>query len=110
MDVSPSELGPLFEIRSGVVTPDTAAEQFLLGNSNRVTLSLSLATTVHVSVSNILSNATADQVFHIGVESPVIITFRDFGPLVGLPWFASGGITLPPLLFTEIIYRPRKLR
>lgn len=41
------------------------------------------------------------------VNSPVYLNFLDYGPLIGLPWFAvsvAGGITS---FVTEIIYQPK---
>ena len=106
MDLSPSQLGPRFEIRSGFILAMIAPQKILERNTNRVTVSFNPMTGIHISVSNKSSVSTADFTFHLGVESPFILRFDDFGPLIGFEWFCNGDLDNAPMLFTEVIYRP----
>ena len=106
--VAPSSLGPQFIFNSGVIVSDTSSIQFLQANTNRVTLSFSRVGIGAMWVSNISSTVDANQIFYLAQQEPFVITFRDFGPMLGLPWFARATVNPGQLLWTEIIYRPKE--
>lgn len=106
--LTPSQLSTRFEIRTRGIVPSAVPTQILQGNSNRVTILFSPHGLSDAVLANVDSANFQDATFLLSDPRPLILTFDDFGPLIGLPWFVWNSGAANTFTWTEVIYRPNR--